>query len=124
MIRKILILASIILGVNVVWMFSSPLVKNAMLEGKITDLAHNRGLKTSYELRQEVMSFAVEKGIPLPAAQLIVEVSLEKTLIAAHYTKAVEFWFLNHTYEFTIASDPDAKRKLELARARRVLRAS
>jgi hypothetical protein len=124
MIRKILVLALIVLVLNIAWVFSSPLIKNAILEGKVKDLSRNRGSKTAYELRQEVMSFALEKGIPLEPSQLVVEVSAKKALIAAHYIQPAKFWALYHEYEFTVASDNDAMRKLQLARARRVLRAS
>ena len=124
MIRGLLLFALILVAGNLAWVFGSPLVNNTLLEAKLEDLAGNRGLKSAGDLRADVMSFADEKKIPLKSTDLLVEIEGKKTMIAAHYRTEARFWFLNHTYDFLVASDPDAERKIELRKARNLIRSA
>jgi hypothetical protein len=119
-IRAILVAALLVLALRVGWVFSSPLVKNTMLEAKMEDLAKYRGLKSRADVMAEIRGFVEEKDIPLPAENLYVQVNDRETLIAAYYTTEARFWVLHYDYEFSPASSPNALHQLdlELARAR------
>ncbi len=101
----LLVLAAIHLG----YKFTSPYIKNTMLEGKMQDLIHDQGLKGERELRRDTMAFVEEKHIPLTDRQLVVMVPETGTsTIAAHYSCDVTFWFYTRHYEFYPASSPSA----------------
>ncbi len=110
MIKGLLVLIILLLAVNVAYIFCSPMVKNTMLEGKMHDLATERGLKGEVELRRDTMNFAHEKNIPLDEDQLVVTVADDGTAsIAGHYTVDARFWFYDRHYEFYPASEASAR---------------
>ncbi len=109
----LLVLAAIHLG----YRFTSPYIKNTMLEGKMQDLIRDQGLKGERELRRDTMAFVDEKNIPLRDRDLVVTVPENGTAtIAAHYSCDVTFWFYTRHYEFFPASTPSASLGLKQVR--------
>ena len=100
MIRGLFVLTLIILGLNGVYVFASPLVKNLMLEGKIQQVAPNHGRKSELALRTEIMTFAYDKGINLTEKDLLIRVVNGEAIIAAKYSVDVNYWKYSRHYEF------------------------
>jgi hypothetical protein len=106
MVRGLLAFLLILLGIHVGYTFASPVVKNRMLEGKMKDIAKRPGMRKEVEIRRDVLAFANEKGIPLPAENLAVREVNGHYVIGARYRTAVKVLFLERDYEFTPATHP------------------
>ena len=111
MIRGLLIFALFIFTLRLAVMFSSPVIKNTLLEGKMQEMAGNHGMKTETELRKDLMQFLNEKHIDLDMDRVYFEMNDQGCYIAAHYTTEVRFWKYGHTYEFFPASSLSAREK-------------
>jgi len=111
MIRGLLLFALFIFVLRLGVMFSSPVIKNTLLEGKMQEIASNHGMKTETELRKDLMQFIDEKHIDLDMDQVYFEMNDHGCYIAAHYTTEVRFWKYGHTYEFSPASSLSAREK-------------
>jgi hypothetical protein len=111
MIRGLLVVALIIMGLHVAYLFTSPVIKNTMLEGKMQEIASNHGLKGETELRRDLMEFVTDKKIDLDPESIQLQVQNGKVDIAAHYTTSVTFWFYTRDYDFFPASSEAARRK-------------
>lgn len=108
MIRGLFVFTLIILCLNVVYVFASPLVRNQMLERKIHDIASNHGNKTELALQGDVMTFAYEKGIDLTERNLLIRILDGETIIAARYSVDVNYWRYSRHYEFFPVSSKKA----------------
>ena len=117
MVKAILIIGVILLVVHMAWVFASPVVNKTMLEGRMKELATNRGMKGEHDLLKDVQSYAEERKIPVPPHAFFIEISGKKTLIAARYTQEAEYWFLHHRYDFTVGSSEEARRRLSPTRS-------
>ena len=109
MIRALLTVALIILAIHLAYLFTSPVIKNTLLEGKMQDLATNHGLKGETELRRDLMEFITDKKIDVPAEAIQIQVGEGKATIAAHYATTVTFWFYTRKYDFFPASSESAR---------------
>jgi hypothetical protein len=115
MIRGLLVVALIILGLHVAYLFTSPVIKNTMLQGKMEEIASNHGLKGETELRRDLMEFVTDKRIDLAPESILVQIQDGRTAIAAHYTTSVTFWFYTRDYEFFPASSDAARSKWRIS---------
>ena len=111
MIRGLLWLLVFVLSIHVTYTFTSPVIKNRMLEGKMKDIAANRGMRQVPEIRRDVMKFVDEKNIPLPPARLQVSLDGTRCTIAGYYTTQAKLFFVERTYEFFPASHPSVRLK-------------
>ncbi|NNF06189.1 MAG: hypothetical protein HKN21_05465 [Candidatus Eisenbacteria bacterium] len=111
MILRLLLVMLLLAGIHCGWKLTSPVVGNAMLEGKMKEMVKNRGMRGERELRRDVMAFAAEKNIPLHESNLFVRVENNKTTIAAAYERDVDLRIYQHHYEFFPATDPSVKIK-------------
>ena len=89
--------------------FASPVVKNQMLEGKMKDIARNRGMREEREIRRDIMKYVSEKNIPLQPTRLQVHLDDGKVTIAGYYTTSAKLLFVERDYEFFPASRPEAR---------------
>jgi hypothetical protein len=111
MIRGLLLFGLFLLTLRLAFLFSSPVVKNTMLEGKMEEIATNHGMKNETELRKDLLDFIHEKKIDLTSDQIYFEMNDQGICIAAHYTTEVSFWKYHRTYEFSPASSLAAREK-------------
>ena len=114
MIRGLLWLAVFILVIRLAVLFSSPVVKNTMLEGKMREIASHYRVKTETDLRKDLMAFIDEKQIDLEMDDVFFQMDEEGCYIAAVYTTEVRVWKYGHTYEFSPASSFSAREKSRL----------
>jgi len=125
MIKGLLTVFLILGAMHLAYLFSSPTIKNRMLEGKMREIAQDGVMKPESQIRREVMAFVDEKGIPLSADAVVIQKENNRVTIAAHYTDSVQFWFYRRDYEFYPASRASARLKPRHQRAaRRTARAS
>jgi hypothetical protein len=116
MIRGLFGFLLILLAIHIGYKFTSPVIKNTMLQGKMEDLVQASGLKGERGLRIDTMEFVHDKHIPLQDKDLVVNIDDNgKATIAAHYSCDATFWFYTRHYEFYPASSPAAS--LEVKRA-------
>ena len=111
MIRGLVFLGLLLVVIRAGFIYVSPVVKNTMLEGKMQDLSSNRGLKTEYDLRKELLDFIEENRIDLKSDQIYFELTKRGCAMAAHYTTTATFWKYTRTYEFFPASSESARNK-------------
>jgi len=109
MVTRLLLLALAIFVLHSGFQFAEPPVKNGMLEGKMKDLAANRGRKSERSLRKELMAYVREKDIPLNEAKLVVQITNERVIMAASYEIEVEVLGYSRLYEFYPASEEGAR---------------
>jgi hypothetical protein len=110
MIKGLLVLAIVIFALNGAYQFTSPLIKNTMLEAKIDEAARNHGRKSEAEIHHEVMEFVKDKGINLDESELMVhETDDGKIHLAARYEARGAFWKYSRSYVFFPASDDKAR---------------
>lgn len=109
MIRGLLIFAVILLTLNAGYVFVSPVVKNAMLEGRMEDVAKNRGMKGKAAIRRDLMEFIQEKKLPIAAEQLRIEKVGDEMTVAARYTVEATMWKYTRVYHFNPASHESAR---------------
>lgn len=114
MIRGLLLLAAFIFVIRLAVLFSSPVVKNTMLEGKMREIASHYRVKTETDLRKDLMDFIDEKKIDLEMKEVFFEMNEQGCYIAAHYTTEARFWKYGHTYEFSPASSLSARERARL----------
>jgi len=113
MIRGLFFLGIFLLLVRAGFLFTAPVVKNSMLEGKMQDLSVNRGLKSEADLRVELLDYIVDKQIDLAPEQVFFDFGERRCLIAAHYTTEVTFWKYTRRYEFFPVSSETARNKAQ-----------
>jgi hypothetical protein len=110
MIKGLLILAIVIFGLNVAYQFSAPMIKNTLLEGKMSEVASNHGRKSEAEIHKEIMDFVKDKGINLDESELVVHVGEDgRAHLAARYQARADFWNYSRTYTFFPATDDKAR---------------
>lgn len=110
MIKGLLILAIVIFALNVAYQFSAPMIKNTMLEGKMSEVASNHGRKSEAEIHSEIMDFVKDKGINLDDSELVVHVDEGgRAHMAARYEARANFWNYSRTYSFFPATDDKAR---------------
>ena len=114
MIRGLLWLAMFIFVIRLAVLFSSPVVKNTLLEGKMREIASLYRVKTETDLRKDLMDFIDEKQIDLEMTDVFFEMDEQGCYIAAKYTTEVRVWKYGHTYEFAPASSLSAREKSRL----------
>jgi hypothetical protein len=105
MIRALFILGFLILAGHLTSVFGGPVLKNRMLEGKMKEVATDRALSPEAEIRDEVMDFIREKGIPLTEEHVVFQRADRGYRIAARYRVKAKFLFYEHVYEFYPASE-------------------
>ena len=111
MIRGLVFLGLFLVAIRAGFIYAAPVVKNTMLEGKMQDLSSNRGLKTEYDLRKEILDFIEVKKIDLKSDKIYFELTERGCAVAAHYTTTATFWKYTRTYEFFPASSESARNK-------------
>ena len=109
MIRGLLTLAVFIFLLNQAYMFTSPYIKNTMLDGKMTELAKNRGHRSEAQIRAELMKFIYEKDIEIDDGNVMVEKTGAGVHLAARYQTEVSFWNYTRGYPFFPASSDQAR---------------
>jgi hypothetical protein len=109
MIRVLLTLGLVIFACHLTVVFGGPVLENRMLEGKMRDVAEDRALRPDREIRDEVMEFIREKGIPLTEEQVVFQKADRGYRIAARYHVTAKFLFLEHAYDFYPASEDRAR---------------
>ena len=114
MIRGLLWLAAFIFVIRLAVLFSSPVIKNTMLEGKMREIASHYRVKTETDLRKDLMDFLDEKKIDLEMKEVFFQMDEQGCYIAARYTTEARFWKYGHTYEFYPASSLSAREKSRL----------
>lgn len=117
MIRGLFFLFLFIGGIYVAYVFTSPMVKNTMLERKMRETSRTLTAKSEASVRKEIMAYVSEKGIDVDESEIVVVLSEPtksigtetRVTIAAHYS--TEATFLNYIrhYEFFPASHESAR---------------
>jgi hypothetical protein len=110
MIKGLLVLAICIFILNLAYLFVSPIIKNTMLEGKMTEVARNHGRKGEAEIHAEIMVYVYDRDIDLEENELMVEVTDEGDAhVAARYETHASFWNYTRTYRFAPVSGDKAR---------------
>ena len=109
MVTRLLLIALVLFSANTGWQFASPPVKKSLLEGKMKDLAKNRGRRTERQLRRDILEFSREKDIPLREQQLMVTIDNNGVEIAAKYNHSVNILGYSHVYHFDPATSDEAR---------------
>ncbi len=109
MIKGLFFLAVFIGGIHVTYVFTSPMIKNTMLEKKMYEVTRTVTAKSEASVRKEIMEFIDEKGIDIDESEIVVVLTDNRITIAGHYS--TEAGFLNYIrqYEFFPASHDAAR---------------
>ena len=109
MIRGLFFIGLFIGGVHVAYVFTSPMIKNTMLERKMQEATRTLIAKSETSVRKEVMEFVYEKNIDIDESEIVVVLKDNKYTVAGHYS--TEATFLNYIrhYEFFPASHDAAR---------------
>ena len=121
MIRGILILTLVIGALVAAYHFAEPPIQNYLLEGKMKDSAQAAGRRANDDqrVRVEIMKWVEDKGIPLPAADLVVIQENETIEVAASYSVTVDFLGYEKVYEFQPASSEEARKHYAFNKSQR-----
>jgi hypothetical protein len=117
MIKGLFSLAVFIGGIYVAYVFTSPMIKNSMLEKKMYEVTRTLTAKSEASVRKEIMAYIHEKDIDIDEREIVVIVrepttslgNENKVTIAGHYSTEVTFLNYSHQYEFFPASDDAAR---------------
>jgi hypothetical protein len=117
MIRGLFFLALFMGGIHVTYVFTSPMIKNTMLERKMREATRTLTAKSEASVRKEIMEYIYEKDIDIDESEIVVTLheptttmgQESKVTIAGHYS--TEATFLNYIrhYEFFPASHEAAR---------------
>lgn len=109
MIKGLFFLAVFIGGINVAYVFTSPLVKNTMLEKKMRHITRTVTAKSEASVRKEIMEFIYDKDIDIDPSEIVVVLKNDQITIAGHYSTEASFLNYVRQYEFFPASHAAAR---------------
>jgi len=117
MIKGFFFLALFIGGIHVTYVFTSPMIKNSMLEKKMYAVTRTLTAKSEASVRKEIMEYIHEKNIDIDEREIVVILtepttssgSENKITIAGHYSTEATFLNYIHHYEFFPASHDAAR---------------
>ena len=109
MIKGLFFIGLFVGGIHVAYVFTSPMIKNTMLEKKMRDTTRTLTAKSEASVRKEIMEFIHEKNIDIHESEIVVVLNDNKITIAGHYSTEASFLNYIRQYEFFPASHDAAR---------------